>query len=231
MKVIAFSLWGRDPKYTVGAIRNAELAKIHYPDWRCWFYVGYSTYAGEQWDIVDQLEDMDHVDIIYMNEPGDWRGMFWRFDPASMDEVEVFISRDCDSRLGAREAAAVDEWLAGPKLVHSMGDHPHHFNPSLALMGGMFGMKKYACPQMAELIETFVDDYPDALQCDQDFLKHKVWPVISTKVLAHSDWHPSCTLFPMPRTENEFIGSIIGPNEEQLHPEHHAMIPNGNPRS
>ena len=38
MKLITFSLWGQDPKYLVGAIRNAELASEIYPDWICRFY-------------------------------------------------------------------------------------------------------------------------------------------------------------------------------------------------
>jgi len=32
-KIISFSLWGDNPVYTQGAIRNAELAKEIYPDW------------------------------------------------------------------------------------------------------------------------------------------------------------------------------------------------------
>ena len=38
-KVISYSLWGSDPKYTIGAIRNAEIASSIYPDWVCRFYV------------------------------------------------------------------------------------------------------------------------------------------------------------------------------------------------
>ena len=32
-KIISLSLWGDNPVYTQGAIRNAELAKEIYPDW------------------------------------------------------------------------------------------------------------------------------------------------------------------------------------------------------
>ena len=31
-KVISFSLWGKNPTYTIGAIKNAELASQFYPD-------------------------------------------------------------------------------------------------------------------------------------------------------------------------------------------------------
>ena len=29
MKIIAYSLWGDDPKYTIGAIKNADMIIIH----------------------------------------------------------------------------------------------------------------------------------------------------------------------------------------------------------
>ena len=224
MKLITFSLWGEDPKYGVGAIRNAELARIFYPDWICKFYVGYSNYNND-YAVVDTLEEMDNTIVVHMDEPGDWRAMFWRFcNENGLEEVEAFISRDCDSRLGEREAAAVQEWMSSTKLVHSMGDHPYHFNPSQALMGGMFGMKKHACPEMTELVERFVMKYPDAWQCDQDFLKDVIWPIVQHKVLAHSDIHARCQPFPVARENKEFVGAIIGPNEERLHPEHHEVL-------
>ena len=43
MKIIAFSLWGDDPKYTFGAIKNASIAEELFPDWICRFYVGKSV--------------------------------------------------------------------------------------------------------------------------------------------------------------------------------------------
>lgn len=218
-KLITFSLWGDDPKYCVGAIRNAELTRRFYSGWLPRFYIGTSVPE----EIIKELRQ--HTDqIILMDQPGDWRDMFLRFHPASEDDVEIFISRDCDSRLSEREAAAVQEWIDSPRLVHSMGDHPHHFNPSRALMGGMFGMKQHACPEMTKLIDKFIMEYPDAWQCDQSFLKDIIWSRIQHKVLAHSDIHPGCQRFSITRKDKEFIGAIIGPNEERLHPEHHVML-------
>jgi hypothetical protein len=45
MKVLSFSLWGAKAPYTVGAIRNAELALAVYPGWVCRFYCGTSVPA------------------------------------------------------------------------------------------------------------------------------------------------------------------------------------------
>ena len=104
-KIIAFSLWGDQPKYTVGAIKNADLAKEIYPDWTCRFYIGQSAPA----DIVETLKKKDNTEIVMMDEDGDWSGMFWRFSPCSESDVEAVLSRDTDSRLSWREKSAVDE--------------------------------------------------------------------------------------------------------------------------
>ena len=44
VKVISFSLWGSEKKYTIGAIKNAELAKEVYPDFQ---FVGQYVYEDE----------------------------------------------------------------------------------------------------------------------------------------------------------------------------------------
>lgn len=231
-KLITFSLWGEDPKYCTGAIRNAELAKTIYPGWICRFYFGTTPAPTPDTPIggllgrtIFKLMQMDNVECVFLTEPADWTGMFWRFYPASEDDVEVFISRDCDSRLSEREAVAVQEWLDGPWFIHSMRDHPEHTVP---LLGGMWGCKHGAIPDMKELIDKWNKE--DRWQTDQDFLKHVIWPKHYYRAIVHDDWNrfPMMGLeqrsFPTQRQGNDFIGSIIGPNEERLHPEHHSRI-------
>ena len=38
-RVVSYGLYGSNPKYTTGAIRNAELVKIYFPGWVARFYV------------------------------------------------------------------------------------------------------------------------------------------------------------------------------------------------
>ena len=64
MKLITFSLWGQNPKYLIGAIRNAELAKKIYPDWTCRFYVAKSVPS----QIILQLEKFDNVEIALLSK-------------------------------------------------------------------------------------------------------------------------------------------------------------------
>lgn len=242
-KIIAFSLWGDDPKYCEGAIRNAALTQKIYPGWVCRFYIGssvpfsvterliqttrhwvrYSQNKEEFTGICGGSLEPAKLEIYHCEDPGDWRGMFWRFYPASEENVDVFISRDCDSRISVREAEAVDEWLDGPKLIHVMRDHPEHTAP---MMGGMWGAKKGVLPYLRGQIEEYVSG--DFWQVDQNFLREVIWPKHYHQILAHDDWVRFATAstkkFPSERMGDNFIGSIIGPNEERLHPEHHQVF-------
>jgi hypothetical protein len=111
MKVISFSLWGDDPKYNRGAIENAKLAAEIYPDWVCRFhYPAMNAPVAAFAEITGlhecNLEEIPNVQIRRNLENAGWRGMFWRFYDIFDNEVEVMISRDCDSRLSLREKVA-----------------------------------------------------------------------------------------------------------------------------
>ena len=147
-KIIAFSLWGNNPKYTIGAIKNANLTNEIYNGWISRFYCGKSVPE----DIINQLKSINNCEVIIMEEEGDWSGMFWRFLPASERDVEVMLSRDCDSRLNSREKAAVDEWMKSYKSFHIRRDHPWH---GTQILGGMWGVKYPKLKRMKEMIEEY----------------------------------------------------------------------------
>ena len=196
MKVIAFSLWGTDTRYTLGALQNASLAKVVYPGWECRFYVGNSTPSY----ILDLLCEFDHVRIIRMGVEGDWTGMFWRFYAAADPDVEVLIVRDCDSRLWFREKSAVDEWLASGKEFHIMRDNEQHTTP---ILGGMWGVLGGALPQMGEWIEAYTKQ--NSWQVDQNFLREIIYPKVKDKAFVHDEFFDKKP-FPSPRDEGHFVG-------------------------
>jgi protein O-GlcNAc transferase len=210
MKLITFSLWGQDPKYLVGALRNAELATTIYPDWVCRYYVGQSVPTP----ILYQLEDMANVQIFRRPEFGDWKGMYWRFEAAAEQDVEAMISRDTDSRLNMREKAAVEAWLASDKGFHIMRDHPHHGYP---VLGGMWGAKKGVIPQMKSLIEGFSQE--DAYGTDYKFFAEAVLPTLDPAVIMTHDEFFGGADFPTPRVGLEFVGEVFDENDNNV-PEH-----------
>ena len=163
-KVIAFSLWGSNPKYTIGAIRNVEIAKELFPDWHCRLYHAHDV----PYDMIDRLIDLGATTVCMGD--GDWNGVFWRFYAA--DGNDIMISRDTDSRLGQREKAAVDEWLSSDKDFHIMRDHPYHATEILA---GMWGVRNGALKGIKGMIANYDKGDYDNVECvkyqvDQNFL-------------------------------------------------------------
>lgn len=207
-KIIAFSLWGDNPKYTIGAVRNAELTPIVYPGWTARFYIGESVPE----EIVQRLKDLSS-EVIMMSEPGNWTGMFWRFHPAGEPDVDIMLSRDTDSRLNAREKAAVDEWLASDKAFHIMRDHPAHGVP---ILGGMWGARN----GILNNIKTLIDEYKkgDFWQVDQNFLREKVYPIVRNTSMVHDEFFEKKS-FPIPRLDTEFVGDVFD-ERNQRHPEY-----------
>ena len=153
-KVISFSLWGNNPTYNIGAIKNAELAKEFYPDFECWFYIHQETVPE---DTIKKLQEFNNTKIIFKS--GDLnkiKPMMWRFESIDDPEVEIMLSRDTDSRFLLREKLAVNEWLNSTNLFHIMRDHPHH---NFVILGGMFGSKKIPqLPSWSNVMKNFIQE-------------------------------------------------------------------------
>lgn len=203
-KVVSYSLWGNNPKYTIGAIKNAELVKEHYEGWEARFYLGNTVPDN----IVKELKNRS-ANVILMQEPGDWRGMFWRFEAASDPDVEAMISRDCDSRITKREMTAVNEWLQSNKLFHIMRDHPWHGAP---ILGGMWGVKAPLLRNIKDLISEY--EKGNFWQVDQNFLKI-IYPHVAKFAMVHDDFFEKKP-WPMQRAGLEFVGQVFDENEETI---------------
>ena len=196
-KIISFSLWGNDPKYTIGAIENAKLAKIFYPEWIARFYVG-TDVSNE---IISSLKD-ENAEVISINEECGWTSTFWRFYAVTDPDVEIMISRDTDSRLGKREAEAVKEWISSPLLFHIMRDHPAHATEILA---GMWGCKSPLFSFIESALET-VPRIPNCKQADQIFLR-QIYKYISPQALVHDPFFENKP-FPTKREGADFVGQV-----------------------
>jgi len=213
-KIISFSLWGTDPKYCTGAIRNAELALKHYPDWVCRFHIGQSTPP----EIIEDLRNRTNTEIVLKSEDGDWTGMFWRFLDASDLSADVMISRDTDSRLNGREAEAVSEWLQTDKSFHIMRDHPYH---KTEILGGMWGVKNPFLGDMKHLVSKYA--MGDFWQVDQNFLREVIYPIVKDDCCVHDEYFQKIP-FPTKRKQGLFVGQAFDKDDNKLHPEHAEML-------
>jgi len=209
-KIIAFSLWGDNPTYLIGAIRNAELAAKLYPDWICRFYC-----ADDLPQIfLNQLQEHPNVQLVLMPPQPDRGGAFWRFLAAEDAGVSHVLFRDTDSRLSPREVAAVDEWLASGKDVHLMRDHPFHW-PSI--MAGMWGCKGGVLAGWPAQLDTYqpTTEYGS----DQQFLADVIYPQIKEQCVIHDAFGISevgldARPFPTARQGLEFVGQCYDEHDQ-----------------
>jgi hypothetical protein len=178
-KIICFSLWGDNYRYTGGALQNVDLAKIYYPDWICRFYVGKTTPEK----CINLLEQSSNVEIIRVDDVCNWTGMFWRFLAASDPSIDVMITRDADSRLTKREKFAVDEWIKSSYQFHIIRDHQFH---SVPILGGLWGAKKGLLENIKELIDKY--DKGNHLGVDQEFLAKHIYPFVKNQALVHDEF-------------------------------------------
>ena len=213
MKVISFSLWGNKPIYLVGAIRNVRQAQQIYPDFQCWFYVHEETVPKET---IQKLLEFNNVKIIY--KTGDLskiKPMMWRFEPLSNSEVDLFMSRDVDTKILLREKLAVDEWLNSDFLLHIMRDHPWHNQP---IQGGMFGIKKSNI-NFIDQINLYVQN--GNYNYDQTFLKDIIYPLYKDNCIIHASFHKlegdKCKDFPIKHEQDDyrFVGEYVYEDESR----------------
>lgn len=189
MPIISFSLWGNNERYTQGAIANGQLAKLVYPGWDCWFWVGA--------DVSDEIRTvLEGLGRVLEMPPGNWTSMFWRFYPAAY--TEPVIVRDTDSRLSFRERMAVDEWLKSNKDFHIMRDHPYHATP---ILGGMWGARNGILPDIHKQTMGFTDN---RWQIDQEFLADIVYPIVESRSCVHDEFYERKP-FPNSRRDSRFF--------------------------
>lgn len=184
-KVISFSLWGNNPTYNIGVIKNAQQSIAYYPDFECWIYLHKDSVPE---NTITELLSLKHVRIIFKSGDLDnekCKPRMWRFEPIDDPDVEIVLSRDSDTRIYLREKLAVDEWLQSKTLFHIMRDHPHHNFPILA---GMFGTRKLPqIPCWTHLMKAYVKH--NNRMYDQDFLKDIIYPIIIHNSIIHASFH------------------------------------------
>lgn len=232
-KVISFCLFGNQPKYCVGAVRNAKLARQIYKGWKTRFYCGESVpeniriallqtgacgfeeteYRTDVLRPYRKYQSCDELtELVCYADQGNHSMMLDRF--LAIQDNDVAIFRDCDSRLSNREKLAVDQWLESDKSIHSMHCHFHH---SVPILGGLWGIKNSLFAQeMCGWAMEWAKSHKAEWQCDQNFLKEVVWPLVSDTVMNHADFHMNIwpgIPFPTSIQPGHFIGATYDEND------------------
>lgn len=180
--VVAFSLWGSGGIYSCGAVENARLVPSLYPGWTCRIYHDDSVPP----EVLMELDALGVERVVMPPGSGPVTGLYWRFLASDDPTVRRFVCRDCDSRVGPRERAAVEAWIVSGKSFHVMRDHPLH---SELMLAGMWGGIAGLLPPLEPLIGRFAAAEADRWQ-DQRFLRAHLWPLIAEDCLVHDSHQP-----------------------------------------
>jgi hypothetical protein len=219
MNYISYSLWGDNPLYNVGAIRNSEQIQVYYPEWKMILYYDNTVPLLT----IEQLtnNNVKCVDVTDLNI----YGMFWRFLACDIEDSKYVCFRDCDSRLSERESLAVKEWIESKKTLHVMRDHPAHGIPygnnQLGILGGMWGIKSKSLP-MTEMVLKYNKDVKLGYGSDQTFLK-TIYQVFQNDRCTHDDFFEKKP-FPIRRKNGRFIGERIDINENPVTDDYKILL-------
>jgi hypothetical protein len=207
-KIISISVWGDDPAYSIGAIKNAQIAQKLFPDWKCRIFVDGTVPKH----YVEHLLKMPNVEIAQVDDENMF-GAYWRFYSMFQSDDDIIISRDSDSRLSERELRCVNEWVESDKKFSIIRDHYRHYDwPMLA---GMWGMKGKMSDSTFKEMKKYARQH--FYTSDQIFLKDIVWKDAEKDSMIHGflevDWM-------MEKRDNvHFIGQGYSKNDEPLYSE------------
>ena len=200
-------------------MENIRLAKIIYPDWKCRFYVDDSVDKGIIRSIL-----LAGGDVFKITENrGPFLGAFWRFMASDDPDIDIFISRDCDSRLSNREKVCVDEWINSNKYIHTMHDNRGHI--SVPMLGGMWGAKKGCIENMTDkIVKWGMYNGYNSKEVDQSFLRDIIWPNVKNMTMGHSSLkHYWANSSPFPAYNDlgikvNYVGEIYDENNNSVIP-------------
>jgi len=232
-KVIAFTLykapntWEEENltsfiKYFNGFKQNIDLIKTLYPDW--WIYV----YHNKDLDISKINIDYDKFEWKLVDNL-DIAAMQWRFLPNDDEDVELFISRDIDSRITSREVQSVNEWIDSNKILHIMRDHPHHH---YKILGGMWGMRSQKDFNMLESCVIYNKNHSYNSNTswyekwwDMNFLRDVIYDKYSHNSYINASYFRDefwAKDFTIERVNSHFIGEIF--DENNIRGEHYRQL-------
>jgi len=234
-KVISMSLYGKDPGYTWGVLRNAQLVPVYLPEWTLRVYVAADPAPSELAvppRIINKIRLLG-AEIATVPTGNSMAPRNWRLLAASDRHLDYFLVRDADARLSDREAGAVRDWVSaaeknGPQsaVIHCIRDHPKHADQ--AIVDGLWGGRPRALHQLLRQNITQMMDNSSSSSVRTDnmmvLLNQLVRSAGNNFSYCHDSvspcdrWTPltSRRPFPLPRQGREYLGQKFDAYQELL---------------
>jgi hypothetical protein len=200
--VISFSLWGANPRYLRGLLRNLLLAPDLHPGWKVRVHLD-STVPEE---FVTLIHETGGETVLQPDGQTVRQKLAWRFLVADDHAVGRFLVRDADSVFSLRESLAVRAWTESDRWFHVMRDWWTHTDLVLA---GMWGGIAGVLPPMAVMLERYAPPALNTPNVDQWFLRDVVWAFMRQSCLVHDRCFRMPHTLPMPGplpAGNEHVG-------------------------
>ncbi len=231
-KVIAFTYYeGRtfdkySRNYFDGVLLNVNASKFVYGDeFRVRIYFRISKESPNRQELCSLAERHAHLDLCDVEATprfGDVSAAYpliWRFLPVMDKEVDLALSRDLDSVLNDREAAAVKEFVSNGNsevIVHVMRDHPQH---GIGMLGGTWAGKLdnhrelWRKSALNMLTDKKANSPGSIAGVDQDLLHRHVYKWSRKgKMMSHDSY--TCSKFswsrPFPTRRRDEVGNFVG---------------------
>ena len=185
--VIAYCLWGNEPRYRVPLAENSRILPHLFPGWTMRVYHDASVDQAFLRELHARGTDLRP--LVLPPDVPPHRRLLWRFAVLADPMVRRFLIRDADSLLSVKERVAVDAWLNSRYHFHAMRDWFTHTDLLLAgLWGGVGGI----LPSVETLLGGYTGWRMENDHVDQDLLAETVWPVIRRDVLIHDSVFTGC---------------------------------------
>ena len=234
--VIAMSLFGQNPLYTMGAVRNAQLLPVHFPGWVLRVYVPNPGTVHVDPDILVpgrilfKLNDLG-VQIAYVNASQNLScsPKLWNYLVADDQDAQYFLIRNAHNRLSDRDANAVNEWIQkNNSVLHCVRDHPEH--AKYPVVDGLWGAKAVALrnflpTDMLSILKNrdkcslAQNLNPGASPDDVTVLRDVLWPLVKDHAYCHDsiacDKWPRSVKFSTPRNGLEYLGESFTEYQER----------------
>jgi len=225
------SLYGKDPLYIWGVIRNAQLVPVYLPDWTLRVYVAADPAPSElavPMRIIEKLRLLG-AEIATVPNINGMAARNWRLLAANDQQIDYFLVRDADSRLSEREAAAIRDWLSVAEkngshaIIHCIRDHPKHAEQ--AIVDGLWGGRPQALHQRLHKHITDIPELASQSATSKDVgvvLNNVLWPAVAEVACCHDSvspcgrWTtpPGRRPFPLPRPLEAYVGQKFDEHQE-----------------
>jgi hypothetical protein len=209
MKVFTYCIYGSNPKYCEGLVRNLEQIESLFPDFSVIVIAG----SNVPEDYITKYKSFKNVKLSQY-KINDHRLMCYRFFAIDDPDITMMFVRDADSRITERDIWCINQFMTDSHSIFTIRDHPHH-RP--LLMGGLWGMKKMPGFSIKQLYSVFLKLYNGNLNMydvDQQFIAEFIYKPFRKHIVVYTTnfIYPGENIvqIELPRRDKyDFCGNVI----------------------